>query len=73
MGKQIFHTARGVEYLNTAPTDGARWKEEHYTGTGFPRVFYLKYHGYAAYFPLWALSRYERLMRSNDRVVTWGL
>ena len=66
-------TARGVEYLNTAPTDGARWKEEHYTGTGFPRVFYLKYHGYAAYFPLWALSRYERLMRSNDRVVTWGL
>ena len=66
-------TARGIAYLNTVPTDGARWKEEHYTGTGFPRVFYLKYHGYAAYFPLWALARYERLMRSNDRTVTWGL
>lgn len=66
-------TARGVAYLRDAPIEGARWREELYTGTGFPRVFYLKYHGYAAYFPLWALARYDRLIRSNDRAVSWGL
>jgi len=66
-------TARGIAYLLRTPVEGARWREEHFTGTGFPRVFYLKYHGYAAYFPLWALARYERLMRSNDRTVAWGL
>lgn len=65
--------ARGAAYLAEAERDGARWAEQHYTGTGFPRVFYLKYHGYPAYFPLWALARYERLMASNDREVPWGL
>jgi squalene-hopene/tetraprenyl-beta-curcumene cyclase len=40
---------------------------------GFPRVFYLHYHGYSTYFPLWALARYQNLMRSNDRRVAWGL
>ena len=48
--------ARGIRWLDDAPRDGARWEESHYTGTGFPKVFYLKYHGYAAFFPLWALS-----------------
>ncbi|MEM9223592.1 MAG: squalene--hopene cyclase [Pseudomonadota bacterium] len=66
-------TERGMAYLTSAPLDGARWAEDLYTGTGFPRVFYLKYHGYAAYFPLWAMARYERLMRGNDRTVSWGL
>ena len=65
--------ARGVRYLEDAPREGARWQERLYTGTGFPRVFYLKYHGYAAYFPLWALARYRNLARSNDREVRWGL
>ncbi len=64
---------RGVEYLERQPKEGARWQEEHYTGTGFPRVFYLKYHGYAAYFPLWAVARYRNLMRRNDRKVAWGM
>jgi squalene-hopene/tetraprenyl-beta-curcumene cyclase len=48
----------GVEYLiGTQAPDGG-WTEEPFTGTGFPRVFYLKYHMYPVYFPLMALGRY---------------
>jgi squalene-hopene/tetraprenyl-beta-curcumene cyclase len=48
----------GVEYLvGTQNADGA-WDEEPFTGTGFPRVFYLKYHMYPVYFPLMAIGRY---------------
>ncbi len=48
----------GVEYLvGTQNADGG-WSEEPFTGTGFPRVFYLKYHMYPVYFPLMALARY---------------
>src|SRR6185503_5412068 len=48
----------GVEYLaGTQDADGG-WTEEPFTGTGFPRVFYLKYHMYPVYFPLMALARY---------------
>ena len=39
------------------------WSERWYTAVGFPRVFYLRYHGYRTYFPLWALARYLNLMR----------
>lgn len=63
----------GIHWLEEAPREGVRWQEQHFTGTGFPRVFYLKYHGYAASFPLWALGRYQRVMESNDRKVHWGL
>lgn len=63
----------GIEYLRTAERDGVRWRERHWTGTGFPKVFYLKYHGYAAYFPLWAMARYEKLKSSNDKTVIWGM
>ena len=65
--------ARGVAYLLEAPRDGARWREDLWTGIGFPRVFYLKYHGYAAYFPLWALARYRDLIRSGARRVDHGI
>jgi squalene-hopene/tetraprenyl-beta-curcumene cyclase len=37
------------------------WHHPTFTAPGFPRVFYLKYHGYTAYFPLWALARYRQL------------
>jgi squalene-hopene/tetraprenyl-beta-curcumene cyclase len=48
----------GIEYLvRTQGEDGA-WAEEPFTGTGFPKVFYLKYHLYSVYFPLMALARY---------------
>ncbi|MGF1552917.1 MAG: squalene--hopene cyclase [Paracoccaceae bacterium] len=68
-------TRRGIDWLATAPREGSgpRWHEPHFTGTGFPKVFYLKYHGYAAFFPLWAMGRYEKLMASNDREVGWGI
>lgn len=51
---------RGVQYLlDTQQADGA-WREPEFTGTGFPRVFYLRYHLYPIYFPLLALARYGR-------------
>ena len=55
-----------------AGRDGS-WPEEDYTGTGFPRVFYLRYHGYARLFPLWALARLRKLRRGNSRHVPYGL
>jgi squalene-hopene/tetraprenyl-beta-curcumene cyclase len=52
---------RGIDFLlETQNTDGT-WDEEPWTGTGFPKVFYLKYHLYRISFPLMALSRYARL------------
>jgi squalene-hopene/tetraprenyl-beta-curcumene cyclase len=64
---------RGVEHLRRAPRRGAKWDEELYNAVGFPRVLYLRYHGYSAYFPLWALARYQNLMARNDRRVAWGM
>jgi squalene-hopene/tetraprenyl-beta-curcumene cyclase len=65
---------RGVAWLQGAPReDGPRWQERLYTGTGFPKVFYLKYHGYAAFFPLWAVARYQALTTSNSREMAWGM
>jgi squalene-hopene/tetraprenyl-beta-curcumene cyclase len=64
--------ARGIAYLTrTQRTDG-EWTELPYTAVGFPRVFYLRYHGYRLYFPLLALARYRNLQRANDRVVSVG-
>jgi squalene-hopene/tetraprenyl-beta-curcumene cyclase len=52
---------RGIDYLlRTQQADGL-WSDQYFNAPGFPRVFYLRYHGYAAYFPLWALARYRRL------------
>ena len=48
---------KGIEYLlETQRADGS-WDEELATGTGFPKVFYLKYHLYRHSFPLLALSQ----------------
>jgi squalene-hopene/tetraprenyl-beta-curcumene cyclase len=65
--------ARGVEYLRRAPRRDGKWNEALYNAVGFPRVFYLRYRGYSAYFPLWAIARYRSLMSRNDRRVAWGL
>ncbi len=65
--------ARGVSYIMEQPRDGARWDEPWFTAVGFPRVFYLRYHGYSAYFPTWALARYSNLKRGNSRKVNWGM
>ncbi len=65
--------SRGIDYLVNAPRDGAKWEEDLYTGVGFPRVFYLRYDGYSAYFPLWALGRYRSLKQGNSKQPVWGL
>ncbi|HUG35510.1 MAG TPA: prenyltransferase/squalene oxidase repeat-containing protein, partial [Candidatus Limnocylindrales bacterium] len=54
---------RGARFLvRTQSADGS-WEDPLWNGTGFPRVFYLKYHLYAKYFPLWALGVYRRALR----------
>jgi squalene-hopene/tetraprenyl-beta-curcumene cyclase len=53
---------RGVSYLIRTQGLGGFWPEERYTATGFPRVFFLRYHGYCKYFPLWALARYRNII-----------
>jgi squalene-hopene/tetraprenyl-beta-curcumene cyclase len=53
--------ARGVRFLLAAQRSDGFWDEAEFTGTGFPRIFYLRYHGYRAYFPIWALALYRRL------------
>jgi squalene-hopene/tetraprenyl-beta-curcumene cyclase len=50
---------RGMAYLLATRRSDGTWDEECYTGTGFPRVFYLKYHLYRINFPLMAISRYQ--------------
>jgi squalene-hopene/tetraprenyl-beta-curcumene cyclase len=58
--------SRGIEYLlETQKRDGS-WDDYWYTGTGFPRVFYLKYHMYSEYFPLLALATYQKVMGNES-------
>ncbi|WP_298224553.1 squalene--hopene cyclase [Acidocella sp.] len=63
---------RGIDYLQATQGEDGSWKEAPYNAVGFPRVFYLKYHGYPRFFPLLALSRYKQLLASNDRSVKYG-
>jgi squalene-hopene/tetraprenyl-beta-curcumene cyclase len=65
--------ARGIAYLERTQGEDGLWPEEFYTGGGFPRVFYLRYHGYRKFFPLWALGRYRNLTRGNSRQVAFGI
>jgi squalene-hopene/tetraprenyl-beta-curcumene cyclase len=65
--------ARGVAYLARTQAGDGLWPEERFTATGFPRVFYLRYHGYPKFFPLWALARYRNLRRGNSRSVAFGM
>jgi len=67
---------RGVEYLLERMTPEGTWDEELFTGTGFPRVFYLRYHMYRHYFPLWALALYRNMTErgralGHERVDFW--
>jgi squalene-hopene/tetraprenyl-beta-curcumene cyclase len=65
--------ARGIKYLIATQNEKGLWDEQRYTATGFPRVFYLRYHGYPKFFPLWALARYRNLNVTNSRVVGVGM
>ncbi|HUK59235.1 MAG TPA: squalene--hopene cyclase [Stellaceae bacterium] len=64
--------ARGVRYLLATQAPHGLWDEDWYTAVGFPRVFYLRYHGYRAYFPLWALARYRNL-RDEGALPVFGM
>jgi squalene-hopene/tetraprenyl-beta-curcumene cyclase len=65
--------ARGVQYLLDAQGADGFWPEPQFTATGFPRVFFLRYHGYAKFFPLWALARYRAYSKAHDPGVRWGM
>jgi len=64
---------RGVNWLLEHQRADGLWTEEHHTATGFERVFYLRYHGYARYFPLWALARYRNLRAACATRVGFGM
>lgn len=72
---------RGIEFLidlqldqdmpadaptHILPEPAGAWREAPFTGTGFPRVFYIRYHLYRHYFPLLALSRFANLSRTRE-------
>jgi squalene-hopene/tetraprenyl-beta-curcumene cyclase len=65
--------ARGVAYLAATQEGDGFWEEPFHNATGFPRVFYLRYHGYSKFFPLWALARYRNLKRGNSRAAMLGM
>ena len=62
----------GAAYLQRTQGSDGEWQEQAHNAVGFPRVFYLKYHGYRLFFPLFALSRLHNLQRGNSREVTFG-
>ncbi len=65
--------ASGIRYLVRIQAEDGLWTEERFTATGFPRVFYLRYHGYSKYFPLWALARYRNLKAGNPQPLLMGM
>jgi squalene-hopene/tetraprenyl-beta-curcumene cyclase len=65
--------ARGIGYLADRQGADGFWNEPRYTATGFPRVFYLRYHGYSKFFPLWAMARYGNLKSGNARTIAYGM
>ena len=65
--------ANGVAYLTATQNPNGTWNEPWFTAVGFPRVFFLRYHGYRVYFPLWALARYRRLTNTNSAPAPFGL
>ncbi len=62
--------ARGIRFLTFTQNDDGTWDEPQFTGTGFPRVFYLRYHYYPIYFPLMALAQWavkvDPLLAADD-------
>ena len=65
--------ARGIHYLMETRNAEGLWDEQEFTAVGFPRVFYLRYHGYRQFFPLWALARFRNLATGNRGRVMYGL
>ena len=73
--------ARAVSYLVAMQNDDGTWDEPEFTGTGFPRVFYLRYDYYRIYFPLLALSTWAVKVKPEEKrsaisqwpVVSWSV
>jgi squalene-hopene/tetraprenyl-beta-curcumene cyclase len=72
---EVDHPAveRGIAYLARTQASDGLWDEARFTAVGFPRIFYLRYHGYAKFFPVWAMARYRNLKNANSRSVAYGL
>ncbi|MFP6710928.1 MAG: squalene--hopene cyclase [Rhodospirillales bacterium] len=65
--------AKGAQFLIETCQEDGDWVEEHFNAVGFPRVFYLRYHGYRQYFPLLALARYRNLASTDLNHPIFGL
>ena len=63
---------RGIRFLLATQNADGLWDEAWYTAVGFPRVFYLRYHGYRAFFPLMALARYRNLTERGEKPGRFG-
>ena len=61
---------QGVKFLLK---NDLKWEEKHFTAVGFPKVFYLKYHGYAEYFPLLTLHKIKNLLNTNSKIPMHGV
>ena len=64
--------ARGAAWLARTQKPDGEWDEQAYTAVGFPKVFYLRYHGYRLFFPMLALARFRNLKRGNLTRVAFG-
>lgn len=71
---QVKHPAvqKGMAWLLSVQKENGHWEENPYNAVGFPKVFYLRYHGYKQFFPLLALSRFRNLQASNSGKVEVG-
>jgi len=56
---------QGIAYLAETQRQDGSWDEPHFTGTGFPRDFFINYHLYRDYFPLMALGRYRTFLQGS--------
>jgi squalene-hopene/tetraprenyl-beta-curcumene cyclase len=65
--------ARGLDWLARHQAEDGTWPESHFNAVGFPRVFYLRYHGYPLIFPIWALARHRALNESRRGTTPWGI
>ena len=63
--------AKAAEYLVRQQNSDGSWSESEFTGTGFPCVFYLKYHLYRNSFPVYALARFQRQAQQSDEFLAF--
>jgi squalene-hopene/tetraprenyl-beta-curcumene cyclase len=63
---------RGISFLLETQTQSGGWDEPWFTAVGFPRVFYLRYHGYRLFFPLMALARYRNVVERGAPIDRFG-